>query len=145
MFSGFLSKGNWEGGEENKSPQHATTESGISVGVNFFMFPKKRNDFSDPEHMEAMPLSYKGEEDFFFPYFLEWLDPSSYLLGKWFRLDEDQEMSGKRTTERHFPGSEMPIPDVTGPLPKLSPINFVCDFPNLVEWRAVLDTRPPFH
>ena len=82
------------------------------MGVNFFMLPKKRNDFSDPEHMEAMPLSYKGEEDFFFPYFLEWLDPSSYLLGKWFRLDEDQEMSGKRTTERHFPGSEMPIPDV---------------------------------
>lgn len=67
MFSGFLSKGNWEGREENKSPQHATTESGISVCVNFFMFPKKRNDFSDPEHMEAMPLSYKGEEDFFPP------------------------------------------------------------------------------
>ena len=90
------------------------------MGVNFFMFPKKRND---PEHMEVMPLSYKGEEDFF-PSFSEWLDPSSYLLGKWFRLDEDQEMSGKRTTERHFPGSEMPIPDVTGPLPKLSPVNF---------------------
>lgn len=66
MFSGFLSKGNWEGREE-KSPQHATTESGISVCVNFFMFPKKRNDFSDPEHMEALPLSYKGEEDFFPP------------------------------------------------------------------------------
>lgn len=102
------------------------------MGVNFFMFPKKRNDFSDPEHMEAMPLSYKGEEDFF-PSFLEWLNPSSYLLGKWFRLDEDQEMSGKRTTERHFLGSEMPIPDVTGSLPKLSPFNFVHDFPNLVE------------
>lgn len=63
MFSGFLSERNW--GEENKSLQHATPESGISVGVNFFMFPKKRNDFPDPEHMEAMPLSYKGEEDFF--------------------------------------------------------------------------------
>ena len=102
------------------------------MGVKFFMFPKKRNDFSDPEHMEAMPLSYKGEEDFF-PSFLEWLNPSSYLLGKWFRLDEDQEMSGKRTTERHFLGSGMPKPDVTGSLSKLSPDNFVNDIPNLVE------------
>ena len=77
-------------------------------------------------HSGLVSLAINEKQDHFNSMFL-------LYLGKWFRLDEDQEMSGKRTTERHFPGSEMPIPDVTGPLPKLSPINFVCDFPNLVE------------
>lgn len=103
MFSGFLSQGNWEEKEEDKSPQHATTGLGglcrcelfffsqrqkhrsVEHDVHFFMFPKKRNDFSDPGNMGLCHYPIKKRKIFFF---LEWLNPSSYLLGKWLRLDE---------------------------------------------------------
>lgn len=49
-------------------------------------------------------------------------------------------MSGKRTTEGHFWGSETSTPGVMGQLTQPSPINLVYDFPNILEWRVVLDT-----
>lgn len=39
-FSGFLSQGNWEEKEENKSPQHATTGLGGLCRCELFFFPK---------------------------------------------------------------------------------------------------------
>lgn len=57
-------------------------------------------------------------------------------------MRSDQEMSGKRTTEGHFWGSETSTPGVTGQLTQPSPINLVHDFPNILEWHVVLDTGP---
>lgn len=36
------------------------------LDMKIFMFHKKKDDFSDPEHMELCPLSYKEKEDYFF-------------------------------------------------------------------------------
>lgn len=133
---------------EKEKKTKALSMPPLSLGLlwvwTFLCFPRKGMTSQTQSIWKLCHYPIR-ERKIFFPSFSEWLNPSSYLLDKWFRLDEDQEMSGKRTTERHFLGSEMPIPDVTGPLPKLSPVNFVHDFPNLVEWCAVLNTRPPFH
>lgn len=89
-----------------------------------FFYISKRDDSSDPKHMELYPLSYKEREGFLFSFF-KWLIASSYLHSPSRQMAQTgwgwiMQQAWKEEHKGVLSGSEDPAPGMMdGSAPKL--------------------------